>query len=243
MASAAGHGRLIVETGVRAGVIGIAFQDDGPGISREHQRKILDPFFTTKADGTGLGLSISYGIIKEHGGEISVRSVPDKGTTFLIELPIVAPSSEASDVSTRRHAADALSDPPAAPKSGITRVLIVDDDEALLGTLSDVVRALGHEDHATSSGAEALEIAATLRLDVAVIDLNMPGGVSGLDLLKRLIAAQRGIRVIVHTGSVDPGLERESRALGASDFLRKPVDLDSLERAIARAVGSLSQIA
>jgi len=121
-------------------------------------------------------------------------------------------------------------------------VLIVDDDEALLGTLANVVHALGHEGHATSSGAEALEITAALRPDVAVIDLNMPGGLPGRDLLQRLLAIHPAIRVIVHTGSVDPGLERESRALGASDFLRKPVDLQSLERAIARAVGTLPEL-
>jgi two-component system NtrC family sensor kinase len=88
MSSGPGHGQLLVETRAGEGVIHIGFHDDGPGISPEHQRKIFDPFFTTKPDGTGLGLSISYGIIKEHGGEISVRSVPGRGTSFLIEIPV-----------------------------------------------------------------------------------------------------------------------------------------------------------
>jgi two-component system NtrC family sensor kinase len=87
------RGRLLVETAARQGAIHVAFHDDGPGISREHQRKIFDPFFTTKSDGTGLGLSISYGIVKEHGGEISVESVLGQGTTFVIELPITKPAA------------------------------------------------------------------------------------------------------------------------------------------------------
>jgi C4-dicarboxylate-specific signal transduction histidine kinase len=91
MASCTGRRKLVVETKVGEGVLQIGFHDNGPGIPKEHQRKIFDPFFTTKADGTGLGLSISYGIIKEHGGEISVQSVPDRGTTFLIEVPITRP--------------------------------------------------------------------------------------------------------------------------------------------------------
>ena len=90
MSSRTGRGTLVVETTAADGVIRIAFHDDGPGIAKEQLRKIFDPFFTTKADGTGLGLSISYGIIKEHGGEISVHSGPVEGTTFLIEVPIAS---------------------------------------------------------------------------------------------------------------------------------------------------------
>jgi len=69
--------------------IRIAFSDTGPGIPRELQQRIFDPFFTTKevGTGTGLGLSITYSILKEYGGEISVTSQPDKGATFVIELP------------------------------------------------------------------------------------------------------------------------------------------------------------
>ena len=91
MAGGSGRGTLLVETRAGDGVIQVGFHDDGPGIPKEHQRKIFDPFFTTKADGTGLGLSISYGIIKEHGGDISVRSAPGKGTTFLVEIPVTRP--------------------------------------------------------------------------------------------------------------------------------------------------------
>jgi C4-dicarboxylate-specific signal transduction histidine kinase len=69
--------------------IRIAFSDTGPGIPRELQQRIFDPFFTTKevGTGTGLGLSITYSILKEYGGEISATSQPDKGATFVIELP------------------------------------------------------------------------------------------------------------------------------------------------------------
>ena len=74
----------------------ISFTDDGPGISGEQLRRIFDPSFTTKevGKGTGLGLSICYGIVRQHGGEIWAESSPDKGATFYIELPIVAPGGE-----------------------------------------------------------------------------------------------------------------------------------------------------
>ena len=95
MSNHAGNGKLIVATKAADGVLEIRFQDNGPGISKEHQRKIFDPFFTTKADGTGLGLSISYGIVKEHSGEIVVQSEVGSGTTFVITLPVRQPADGA----------------------------------------------------------------------------------------------------------------------------------------------------
>jgi len=240
MAASAGRGRLVVETKTRDGAIEIGFHDDGPGISDEHQRKIFDPFFTTKAEGTGLGLSISYGIVKEHGGEITVRSSPGRGTSFVIELPVTKPSATATDAGPSDGAtAGVPSDgravaPGARAGSATPRVLIVDDDTALLDTLAEIVQALGFEVRATALAAEALAIARTLDPDVVLTDLNMPGGIPGSVLLERLLGAHPKMRVIVLTGNVDPALERQIRALGASDFLRKPVDLKALERAVVR---------
>jgi signal transduction histidine kinase len=70
--------------------LAITVSDQGSGISPEHLKYIMDPFFTTKRDsgGTGLGLSISYSIVKDHGGELSIESAPGKGTTAKVVLPI-----------------------------------------------------------------------------------------------------------------------------------------------------------
>jgi two-component system NtrC family sensor kinase len=68
--------------------IDIRFADTGPGIPEEQRERIFDPFYTTKEHGTGLGLSISYGIIEQHGGTISVESCVNKGTTFVVQLPV-----------------------------------------------------------------------------------------------------------------------------------------------------------
>jgi len=75
---------------VGSAVVEVAFADTGHGIPPGLERRVFDPFFTTKevGKGTGLGLSITYGIVKEHGGTISVVSRPDEGTTFLIRLPL-----------------------------------------------------------------------------------------------------------------------------------------------------------
>jgi signal transduction histidine kinase len=84
-------GELRVRTETVDSKVDIVVQDTGSGISRENIKKIYDPFFTTKAlgKGTGLGLSVSYGIIHEHGGNISVESQLGRGTSFKLELPLV----------------------------------------------------------------------------------------------------------------------------------------------------------
>ena len=88
-----------ISASVSAAAVEIAFVDTGHGIASGLERRIFDPFFTTKqvGKGTGLGLSITYGIVKEHGGTISVVSPPGEGATFLIQLPLAgADTSEAS---------------------------------------------------------------------------------------------------------------------------------------------------
>ncbi|HTY16995.1 MAG TPA: ATP-binding protein [Myxococcota bacterium] len=93
-----GKGRIRIRTRARLDASGrptgvrLQFHDDGPGIPPEVQARIFEPFYTTKpvGRGTGLGLSISYGIVERHGGRMLVGSAPGEGTSFVIELPLVA---------------------------------------------------------------------------------------------------------------------------------------------------------
>jgi signal transduction histidine kinase len=82
------NGHIVVSCKEESGFIIIRVTDNGPGISEDQISRIFDPFFTTKDTGVGLGLAISYRIIKEHDGDISVKSSPGEGTTFQIKLPL-----------------------------------------------------------------------------------------------------------------------------------------------------------
>jgi two-component system NtrC family sensor kinase len=102
------HSRALGEF---SGTVEVLVSDQGCGIPRENLKKIFEPFFTTKevGKGTGLGLSVSYGIIKEHGGEIKVDSIPDKGTTFTIILPVQKAHSDSDTTVTGVHKSEAPS--------------------------------------------------------------------------------------------------------------------------------------
>jgi PAS domain S-box-containing protein len=89
----AGTIRITTSHHLRAGRVSLRVEDTGYGIDEKNLGRIFDPFFTTKptGEGTGLGLSVSYGIVKNHGGDITVTSTPGEGTTFVVELPIASP--------------------------------------------------------------------------------------------------------------------------------------------------------
>jgi signal transduction histidine kinase len=93
-----GLSRIDLPSEAGAPAVTIAIRDDGPGISKEARARIFDPFFTTKAvgEGTGLGLSVSYGIVKRHGGTLTVESTLGSGSTFTITLPVKRTPSDAT---------------------------------------------------------------------------------------------------------------------------------------------------
>lgn len=97
MHQAHGKGTLTIVTEKAGDIIRIYFADDGPGIPKEHMKRLFTPFFTTKetGKGTGLGLSICHGIVSEHGGRIYAQSEPGKGATFVVELPILTATDQA----------------------------------------------------------------------------------------------------------------------------------------------------
>ena len=199
--------------------------DTGRGIPPEVLGRIFEPFFTTKGagEGTGLGLSLCRGIIEDHGGTITVESVPGRGTTFGIELPIVVPPRAAP-----RAAAE-----PRAPASAPSRVLVVDDEAGVAEVVAEAIARDGHETRVASHGGMALEMLAQGGYDAIVSDTKMPvmdgEGFFG-EVTRRFPALSR--RIVFLTGDV---LSREKRifleATGAP-VLTKPCDLDEVRRVV-----------
>ena len=220
--------RAITIRTMTAGDEGVQLQvaDTGPGIPTDIQEKIFDPFFTTKPEGmgTGLGLSICYGIAHDHGGRISVHSVPGHGATFTVTLP--------RDARTRQRTTPAPMPVPveAREPDGALSVLLIDDEEGLRRAVVSFLKRRGMRIIAVEDGGDALRVLRRERFDVIVSDVRMPG-MSGGEFLERLRREHPAMvnRLIFTTG--------DTFATDTSSLLRdsgvpslvKPYDFAKLE--------------
>lgn len=200
----------------------VRVSDNGPGIPADILPRIFNPFFTTKpvGEGTGLGLSISDGIVREHGGRITVDSQPGQGTTFTIELPFVLPPRLDSSTSgdQRRRASE----------SAAKRLLVVDDEAPIREAVALYFRSLGHVVDGVGNGRDAIERARGTRYDAVVLDLRLPDmrGDEVLVALEALPVAPT--RIVFVTG--DTTSESARRVLQATrrPTISKPFLLDEL---------------
>ncbi|HYR58901.1 MAG TPA: PAS domain S-box protein [Chthoniobacteraceae bacterium] len=203
--------------------------DTGMGMSPETMDKIFDPFFTTKevGKGTGLGLATVIGIVKGHGGFLSLQSELGVGTNFRVYLPA---SGEATAA-----ARDQLEVAPGRGKG--ERILVVDDEppirEALVGTLeSSGYRAYTAED---GSDALALYFSRKDEIDLVITDLSM-GQMDGITLVRSLRKVNPKVRVIVSSGHMQKEAQVILSGLGVSTFLDKPYSADKLLRAVRTVI-------
>lgn len=197
----------------------VVVSDTGVGIAPENLPRVFEPFFTTKAQGqgSGLGLASAYGIVKNHGGIISVSSEEGRGTAFTILLP-----------ATDRPAVD---DPEAsnAVRSGRGTLLVVDDEEQLLDISAHLLRALGYDVLTASGGKTSCELIARHRdsISLVILDMTMPD-MSGADTFDAIRAIEPKMRVLLASGY---SLEGQAQALldrGCSGFIQKPYDVAAL---------------
>ena len=205
----------------------ITVADSGSGIPPEALPRIFEPFFTTRRSGTGLGLATCYGIVKQSGGHIAVRSEPGNGATFSVFLPRVAAAlSEPNDAS------------PAAPGAlGTERVLLVEDEAVVRAIVERTLVRAGYQVVVANSAEEALELTdPDGRFALLVTDVVMPG-MNGWELGKRLRARWPGLRVLYISGYTEDAQEQSISESGSS-FLQKPflpVDLLSTLRKLLDA--------
>lgn len=210
-------------------------QDTGIGISAEQLARLFQPFTqahastTRKFGGTGLGLAISHRYCQMMDGTLTATSQPGAGSTFVVALPAAAAEAEArpGTAPEKGPVATAAGEPPRAPLA-----LVIDDDPAARDLLSRALRKEGFEVDAVGSGAEGIGHAEAHRPAVITLDVLMPG-LDGWAVLARLKAtpATADIPVVMATIVDDRIL---GVALGAADYLAKPIDWDHLATVMAR---------
>ena len=197
--------------------------DNGPGIRPEARGRIFEPFFTTKdsSRGTGLGLSTAYAIVKDHDGRLDVESA--RGTTrFTIRLPACSAPAESTAVAA----------PAAAPRADGERVLVVDDEPALVQILERTLMHAGYRVTCAAGGEGGLRMARDGRFDLVLLDVNMPAP-NGWQMLDELLAADPQARVLMLSGFA---IEGEAMRRGAIGLLPKPFDREMVLEAVATAL-------
>jgi len=206
----------------------LSVADTGTGMEPGIIGRIFDPFFTTKkpGEGTGLGLSVVHGIIKSLGGGITVSSQMGRGTTFQVYLPR---SEEDGQPEIERTGL--------LPR-GQGRVLLVDDEAALVDMGRQMLERLGYEVVALTSSLEALKLFQTQpeAFDVVVTDLTMPQ-MTGFTLAKEILALRPDTPVILCTGYSELVTPEQANKVGVKEYIMKPVVMGDLGLAILRARG------
>jgi signal transduction histidine kinase/CheY-like chemotaxis protein/HAMP domain-containing protein len=191
--------------------------DNGIGMDSATMGRIFEPFFTTKdvGKGTGLGLATVYGIVKQHEGWLEVNSEPGKGSTFDVFLP-------ASDKVPAFAEAEAASAAPVA--GGSETILIVEDEPVLRSMARDILEECGYRILEASSGREALDVwnQRANEIDLLLTDMVMPDGISGVDLVDKLLASQPRLKVVFTSGYTANEVNQKMLARTRASFLAKP---------------------
>lgn len=220
-------GRIEIKVRPMADEVALSVKDTGVGISPEAQKRIFDPFYSTKKTGhTGLGLSTVSGIIKNHLGRIEIDSAPGRGTTMTFILPSQATRK------TDHEIKDSVGEVPALS-------ILVVDDEVQIGTyMAEVLTQLGHEVDYFEEGQAALDALKERTYQLLLSDLVMPQ-MSGWEIIELAKATQSDIRVGLMTGWEVSDAELTDREV---DFiLRKPFKIKTLSEALVKAfTGDLS---
>ncbi len=208
----------------------VTVADEGPGIPPENLERIFDPYFTTRPDGIGLGLAACYSIIARHGGQILVDSEVGRGTTFHIYLP--ASGGDSPEEADQGDLPDL---------SGCGRVMVVDDDEMVLGVAAAMLRSIGYRTDTAADCAEAEEkmkaaMDAAKPFSAIVLDLTMPGGPGGVETLKRLREIDPSIPAVVSSGYSTNAVMSNPALYGFDGGVAKPYRVEDLASALGQAL-------
>jgi len=223
---------IVIRTAVRNNTVLLEISDNGPGIAAAELPRIWDPFWTTKeeGEGTGLGLSVVHGIVTEHGGSIDVETHVGAGTTFALSLP-----SYVRDPADVYAAIEAL---PVGPTNAHADrpldILVVDDEEVIVGLLVRYFSSRGHAVVPAHEGRQALRVAERSSFDVVICDLRMPG-LDGAEVIRRLqeMPTCSNARFVLSTGdTATPAVRQRIDGLSLAAVVDKPYEVEALRRIV-----------
>ncbi len=209
----------------------MSVSDTGDGMEPIIIERIFDPFFTTKqrGEGTGMGLAVVLGIVKSHGGTITVHSEIGKGSVFDVFLPVIDQEVNNTVV------------PQTPVPTGNEHILFVDDEKALVDLGKMILERLGYTVSIRTSSLEALELfmEQPQKFDLVITDMTMPN-MTGDDLARKLMEIRPDIPVILCTGYSERISGEKARQIGIREFILKPIVMRKLAASV-RSVLDASQ--
>jgi len=202
----------------------LTVSDTGPGIDPAIMDRIFEPFFTTKEPGigTGMGLAVVHGIVKNHGGEITVSSQPGQGSTFEVYLPLIEFGEETSEI-----------EEPGPILGGNERILFIDDEEILADLGRQELERLGYRVTSRTSSIEALKLfqAQPDNFDLVLTDQTMPK-MTGADLAQEMLKIRPDLPIILCTGFSEQISVEKALAMGIRRFVMKPLVISQAAKII-----------
>ncbi len=206
----------------------ISVTDNGCGISEELEKRIFEPYYTTKekTQGTGLGLAIVHGIIQRLGGRINVDSKVDEGTTITLYLPVAEVIEEVekeSDISEYAGHGE--------------HVLLIDDEKQVVRATAGMLRKLGYIVTEMSSAQQSLKYfqAENKNIDLVITDLAMPG-LTGIDLCRKMKDINKDTNVLLYSGALQEEEKTAAQQAGVDGFCLKPVTLMELAKNVYQTI-------
>lgn len=207
-------------------------RDEGEGIEPENLNRIFDPYYSTKITGAGLGLATVYSIINKHGGQISVTSTLNSGTSISFYIPASKPSSQCEEISKEEKN---------IKKEGLARILVMDDEKMIRVLAVNMLKQAGYETDSAEDGRRAIEMykqsmGKNQTYDCIIMDLTIPGGMGGAKAIQEILKIDPAARAIVASGYAADSVMGRYLDSGFKGVLAKPFSIAELHSEVLRVL-------